>query len=307
MPILQGLASLGLIPARAGRTTVRPSWVCLCGAHPRSRGADGWRVWPAPTAPGSSPLARGGLNAAISATATTGLIPARAGRTACTATGRSSPRAHPRSRGADTPPARVNRRAWGSSPLARGGHDGGGAHCLVRGLIPARAGRTPFLCSTKARRGAHPRSRGADRFRLAPRPRSLGSSPLARGGRRCRPPGASPDRAHPRSRGADTTARARPRSAGGSSPLARGGLTLNAATLPPQGLIPARAGRTSDHPPTTRNHRAHPRSRGADEGASIRSAPALGSSPLARGGPATSSMPVMGPGLIPARAGRTNT
>ena len=51
--------------------------------------------------------------------------------------------------------------------------------------------------------------------------------------------------------------------------------------------------------------RAHPRLRGADHRAIKTSLPALGSSPLTRGGPDASKVAESNNGLIPAYAGRT--
>ncbi len=55
----------------------------------------------------------------------------------------------------------------------------------------------------------------------------------------------------------------------------------------------------------TTGHQAHPRSRGADPVAAALVRIALGSSPLARGGPVNADGTVNLRGLIPARAGRT--
>jgi len=90
----------GLIPARAGRTSaLSPSPLCR-RAHPRSRGAHCRPRWGCSGRPGSSPLARGAHSPRIVVDPDPGLIPARAGRTAC-GHGRAAPRrAHPRSRGA---------------------------------------------------------------------------------------------------------------------------------------------------------------------------------------------------------------
>ena len=53
------------------------------------------------------------------------------------------------------------------------------------------------------------------------------------------------------------------------------------------------------------NARAHPRSRGDHSGARSSMARITGSSPLARGPQGVSFCPVLGEGLIPARAGTT--
>ena len=212
------------------------------------------------------------------------LIPARAGRTTTTPTRRFRPRAHPRSRGADTQAAVDLSAAGGSSPLARGGLPACGHGDRDRGLIPARAGRTPHAQSNTPTTRAHPRSRGADSKATAESSAVAGSSPLARGGRIgpsvvpvaggliparagrtwiAFPPDAGVG-AHPRSRGADI--RRLPFALGkkGSSPLARGGLACRTGVEGSAGLIPARAGRTEGGAVHPRVVRAHPRSRGAD-------------------------------------------
>ena len=253
------------------------------------------------------------------------LIPARAGRTTTTPTRRFRPRAHPRSRGADTQAAVDLSAAGGSSPLARGGHRTLSRIHRPPGLIPARAGRTSPRPPQGRDRRAHPRSRGADGGGEYSLPLLKGSSPLARGGPRrdgVRPArgGLIParagrtgivdvdvftDRAHPRSRGADPCHEATSQPIGGSSPLARGGRAPPAMGDRKSGLIPARAGRTRSGPSSPRRCRAHPRSRGADDAREDAGASKRGSSPLARGGLPRGTHSLLDRGLIPARAGRT--
>ncbi len=213
----------------------------------------------------------------------------------------------------------------GSSPLARGGRDPLRRLEDQIGLIPARAGRTWHSRGSGFRPGAHPRSRGADRA-CGPAPCGTGgSSPLARGGRRARACGTrgggliparagrtSPPRwlrphgqAHPRSRGADARSARRRRPKRGSSPLARGGRGRRCQVEVGPRLIPARAGRTCGSAAPSSAPWAHPRSRGADDVSHLRSYAPVGSSPLARGGPALAGVSPDAVGLIPARAGRT--
>ena len=78
--------------------------------------------------------------------------------------------------------------APGSSPLARGGRAASRAGGTVRGLIPARAGRTPHRGAFLTRAWAHPRSRGADAAVTKVEIYLWGSSPLARGGPAVRSP-----------------------------------------------------------------------------------------------------------------------
>ena len=111
--------------------------------------------------------------------------------------------------------------------------------------------------------------------------------------------------AHPRSRGEHSEIRTKSTGDAGSSPLARG--TLNNTLVPAvkTGLIPARAGNTSDHRQMLRPARAHPRSRGEHGRAIPGAAASAGSSPLARGTPETATATAPVAGLIPARAGNT--
>ena len=214
----------------------------------------------------------------------------------------------------------------GSSPLARGGPTRARTEGPRHGLIPARAGRTRASHSRRVGGRAHPRSRGADAAESSAVAFSAGSSPLARGGRGAAGPrvgtaGLIParagrtsstrprtigTRAHPRSRGADMNHIQERIDAQGSSPLARGGQQVSQDAERCPGLIPARAGRTPEVVAAANEVGAHPRSRGADLIVSHVIVAAVGSSPLARGGPERSRRCWSGLGLIPARAGRTS-
>ena len=232
-----------LIPARAGRTRAARHRPHGPGAHPRSRGADTAPPVERRTTEGSSPLARGGPEGKASGAFGKRLIPARAGRTPSATRTLQLRRAHPRSRGADAAQAVSDTLLGGSSPLARGGRGESDSHESAPRLIPARARRTPSCPTSSARRGAHPRSRGADVAGGEGDQQVAGSSPLARGGRprtvrrrptrrliparagrtRSAPPTRTPSTAHPRSRGADRLTTRRSVTGCGSSPLARGG------------------------------------------------------------------------------------
>ena len=170
----------------------------------------------------------------------------------------------------------------GSSPLARGPLTLDNASNTVSGLIPARAGTTPFLVCVFYWGVAHPRSRGDHLGCKVSGPFPLGSSPLARGpptARRCsaRPCGLIPARAgttetkhscwcriwaHPRSRGDHPVGSALNSVTAGSSPLARGPHRRTVVERDHRGLIPARAGTTSIFRARRGILRAHPRSRG---------------------------------------------
>ncbi len=207
----------------------------------------------------------------------------------------------------------------------RGGPDITDDGTNLRGLIPARAGRTSSTRTTGTRPAAHPRSCGADAVHHFIAEYLPGSSPLVRGGRRQDPHGPRPARliparagrtprlsgctvkpgAHPRSCGADAPLKVPEAILSGSSPLVRGGRLRLRATNRPAGLIPARAGRTARRRSCHPRLGAHPRSCGAD---ALPWSPGLrgaGSSPLVRGGLRSRRPGVRAVGLIPARAGRT--
>ena len=172
---------MGLIPARAGNTFSTKSIARCRWAHPRSRGEHSGVLELICRVQGSSPLARGTLEAHPRASACFGLIPARAGNTfQC---GPSSPlsRAHPRSRGEHGGVSVGVCGVGGSSPLARGTPSLMDRQSPNHGLIPARAGNTAPANTGPAKCRAHPRSRGehvSDFFTLE---LQGGSSPLARG------------------------------------------------------------------------------------------------------------------------------
>ena len=110
----------GIIPARAGFTSWRRSAPSGAPDHPRSRGVYqyviGFNKWDA----GSSPLARGLPTYATKADVEGGIIPARAGFTACAGRAHSTSGDHPRSRGVYVALVTMSRTEGGSSPLARG-------------------------------------------------------------------------------------------------------------------------------------------------------------------------------------------
>ena len=117
------IASIGIIPARAGFTAAPVSARRAARDHPRSRGVYGSRPPARRAASGSSPLARGLRLASTRTGPTRRIIPARAGFTTAPRASRLSSGDHPRSRGVyrNMPP---------------------GIDVRYR-IIPARAGFTP--------------------------------------------------------------------------------------------------------------------------------------------------------------------
>ena len=238
---------------------------------------------------------------------------------------RSCQGAHPRSRGENaartafkTPPA-------GSSPLTRGkrGLDSGSVDSI--GLIPAHAGKTLVIRTSRPVSRAHPRSRGENATKPRAHSSATGSSPLTRGKPRrshyaslrgwlipahagktnCHHRTFNRGQAHPRSRGENHLAGEPLTRPGGSSPLTRGKPWNGLDADGNPGLIPAHAGKT--HALTRDFHvpGAHPPSRGENLcGAYLRGG-GWGSSPLTRGklrgGPGRAASVR----LIPAHAGKT--
>ncbi|EFL01005.1 LOW QUALITY PROTEIN: conserved hypothetical protein, partial [Streptomyces sp. SPB78] len=279
---------LGLIPARAGsgHRAGRRGWPR--GAHPRTRGERCCTSWRTSGPSGSSPHARGAVDARHRGPPFRGLIPARAGSGRVPNATALLARAHPRTRGERRNATAGSARSpfeprWGSSPHARGAvvdHEQISDEC---GLIPARAGSGSPRPRRRTASRAHPRTRG-ERLGVVPSTLHLaGSSPHARGagnpggcchgvdgliparaGSGCPAcPGWRRAWAHPRTRGERASART--------------------SATPPPGSSPARAGSGSGGLASHRSPRAHP--------------------PHARGAAGGSTVEVLVGGLIPARAG----
>ena len=171
----------GIIPARAGFTSMTSLTAARTLDHPRSRGVYPSFLLVGRVAPGSSPLARGLRDAAGAGRGRRGIIPARAGFTT-PATDPGHPRKdHPRSRGVYAEALVAATAARGSSPLARGLRGEVQEFEREGGIIPARAGFTRSCTAVRSSGPDHPRSRGVYANVSDPYGGSYGSSPLARG------------------------------------------------------------------------------------------------------------------------------
>ena len=295
-----------IIPARAGFTWL--TWTPSRGLpdHPRSRGVYAVEREEVQARRGSSPLARGLLLGPLDRVSPGRIIPARAGFTNTSPSGRSTYVDHPRSRGVYGLRLADRVAKTGSSPLARGLLRLERQYGIKHGIIPARAGFTQYPWPTRCRRADHPRSRGVYRDAVMRPGPSLGSSPLARGlpcpgrgMRRCwriiparagftsrmKPLGCS-FRDHPRSRGVYKP------------------VTVRSAIE--DGIIPARAGFTRKRPCPRKICSDHPRSRGVYGTQSAIMNFAAGSSPLARGLRLSKRSLRASRRIIPARAGFTH-
>ena len=151
-----------LIPARAGKTGTSPNTSPGTWAHPRACGENADPYDPATWWRGSSPRVRGKredrrprsrgprliparagkTRARAHHVAGGGLIPARAGKTTGSDAVTMSPTAHPRACGENAATGLVEDAETGSSLRMRGKLQGRPHVRRLRGLIPARAGKT---------------------------------------------------------------------------------------------------------------------------------------------------------------------
>ena len=154
----------GLIPAHAGKTSIRHRLRRTSRAHPHSRGENTARMIAAELEAGSSPLTRGKHRAVRRAGRQRGLIPTHAGKAYAT--------------------DKQSLHNLGSSPLTRGKPSARRGPPPARGLIPTHAGKTPTYGGTTSQPQAHPRSRGENAEGLIDDPYEAGSSLLTRGKQR---------------------------------------------------------------------------------------------------------------------------
>ena len=131
-----------LIPAHAGKTLCGGGRGHGGGAHPRSRGENGLGVLSVVHSTGSSPLTRGKHPDDGADGGRMGLIPAHAGKTRRTRSRKSTPAAHPRSRGENDAADGLLTVGGGSSPLTRGKPRTHRRRIHGGRLIPAHAGKT---------------------------------------------------------------------------------------------------------------------------------------------------------------------
>ena len=252
-------------------------------------------------------------------------IPAGAGNTAPSSTGRPSNAVHPRWRGehASGEPATLN--VVGSSPLARGTHPRQQPGPRQIRFIPAGAGNTRLRASMARSRMVHPRWRGEHGSNVPDLIDEPGSSPLARGthshgpeprqASRFIPAGAGNTQrhrvrqrqtaVHPRWRGEHPASNRPSPCTPGSSPLARGTLAHHIAPAKGSRFIPAGAGNTNQLDRNRSPKTVHPRWRGEHFGGVNTWPGYAGSSPLARGTPPSSRRQRAHRRFIPAGAGNT--
>ena len=174
--------------------------------------------------------------------------------------------AHPRSRGENGPGSARASAPVGSSPLTRGKRQKWSVVRIARRLIPAHAGKTARHVCVLLHGGAHPRSRGENEMITGTRGASAGSSPLTRGKPFALVSRADHSRLIPAHAGKTMPRCLDHCGSAGSSPLTRGKQSSSQFLSLKVGLIPAHAGKTLCLPRGTVTTRAHPRSRGENQG-----------------------------------------
>ena len=150
-------------------------------AHPRACGENMTISLRASIHRGSSPRVRGKQVAGRGGEVTGRLIPARAGKTSNDHDNQAREPAHPRACGENDEETPFIRSEWGSSPRVRGKPPDPRRPSGRRGLIPARAGKTPVHPGQRVDPRAHPRACGENVEPIAYATGGQGSSPRVRG------------------------------------------------------------------------------------------------------------------------------
>ena len=276
-------------------------------------------------ATGSSPRARGAHVDQPGQPGARGIIPACAGSTTGCASPTFGTRDHPRVRGEHVRHVEEQRNRAGSSPRARGARLQCCPRAVPPGIIPACAGSTLGHPVGQAAHRDHPRVRGEHASWARSVPKTLGSSPRARGALEI-PFHVSPfdgiipacagsttaypmkvDRPgdHPRVRGEHQTDTQAILEGQGSSPRARGARRRGCSRPGGGGIIPACAGSTTARPAHSPAGGDHPRVRGEHNVAGCPRTSHPGSSPRARGALLGRAEAAHEHGIIPACAGST--
>ncbi len=190
-------------------------------------------------------------------------------------------------------------------PRRRGGHDRHVEERLVKGVIPALAGRTDPHDHRRRRSWGHPRGGGADKQGATATLEIPGVIPALAGRTQHDLESLWGSRGHPRAGGADHALLERRQLGFGSSPRWRGGPGSDQDLGVFDGVIPALAGRTYVAGRWLLARPGHPRAGGADDVTRTVEHWYRGSSPRWRGGRRASALEGCHLRVIPALAGRT--
>ena len=178
---IRGRGAPRLIPARAGKTILDELALHEGRAHPRACGENMWARAFGLAYVGSSPRVRGKPTHRTRRAADSGLIPARAGKTAISPACCASTPAHPRACGENSCEVTGRTPSEGSSPRVRGKRASVRFLCSADRLIPARAGKTSCARRRLSASRAHPRACGENPMGWGVGAAACGSSPRVRG------------------------------------------------------------------------------------------------------------------------------
>ena len=157
-PIIERYAPTArIIPAYAGSTQSAHRCGLRAWDHPRVCGEHAMRIRNPSRQPGSSPRMRGALTSILSVHAAGRIIPAYAGSTSPSRSGRPWSRDHPRVCGEHAQGQPSRDALGGSSPRMRGALPMGAVIDEVQRIIPAYAGSTYGLNKLVAALLDHPR------------------------------------------------------------------------------------------------------------------------------------------------------
>ena len=184
-PRVSGRASIGIIPACAGSTLGMGNWCRFRWDHPRMCGEHKSMAFCVGTLRGSSPHVRGALVWSCPYCGHSGIIPACAGSTRYSTTGKQGRRDHPRMCGEHGGVNNYNNPTLGSSPHVRGAHVRTLIVPACGGIIPACTGSTTTSSRTRTGRWDHPRMCGEHFDEWIDDMSATGSSPHVRGAPCC--------------------------------------------------------------------------------------------------------------------------
>ena len=175
------ILSSRFIPARAGNTPNADFHSRNTAVHPRACGEHRQDETNRHRYCGSSPRVRGTPDDGRRPSYEHRFIPARAGNTSVSTTGKCSVSVHPRACGEHAFLRIARKTEHGSSPRVRGTHHVPVCTCRARRFIPARAGNTGTKAPAEAGPSVHPRACGEHDSRKGRCRITRGSSPRVRG------------------------------------------------------------------------------------------------------------------------------
>ena len=267
------------MPAWAGKPKHRAPFGRSAQGHPRVGGETGQQYGQGPNAVGPSPRGRGNRRRVATHACSAGAIPAWAGKPPCGWMSRGGLWGHPRV-GGETAGPTCRAPYWpGPSPRGRGNQSAVSKVPLVKGAIPAWAGKPRHANRQGRHHGGHPRVGGETEAHGQGWRHFLGPSPRGRGNRAGhrriftgnraipawagKPPSGArvhgADPGHPRVGGETYRVAVVGLWVGGPSPRGRGNPLSPPTVTVESGAIPAWAGKPASWAASECGDRGHPR------------------------------------------------